>query len=137
MLHVRCLKKVFLLLKDLFYKQKNYGNSSGSAWNDITHFCNPMIVGIRAIELFHDSHVHSIQVTYLLADGTMYAAPRHGNNNGSRARITLSQKEQIVRVDGSADGIVINHLTFFSKNSREKAYGPYGIATQQEFNVEG
>ena len=117
----------------------NYGSQEGSDWDDdiICHESN--IVGIRSMDINYGSHINSIQVTYLLGNGSLREAPRHGGNGSSSSSIILSENERIVRVEGSTDGTVINHLVFISNDSNgtEKAYGPYGTPGQVHFNVVG
>ena len=120
---------------------KIYGSKHGIFWNDIISSCDPIIVGIRSIELYHDSlHIISIQVSYLLADGSVHTTSKHGGSGGSRSVIVLAMKEHITRVEGSTDGSDINHLSFMSLNSEgtQITHGPYGAKTEQmTFHVDG
>jgi len=66
-------------------------------------------------------------------------AARHGTNFGSRAVITLGEKERIKRIDGSSCNNVISHVTFTSENESGNitVHGPYGLRTREEFSVNG
>ena len=116
-----------------------HGSEEGLAWDDIIPCYEPVIIGIRKIDISYDSQINSIQVTYLLADGTLYTAPRRGGYGGSSSSIILGENKRIVYVAWATIGSVISHLRFFSKNSNgtEKQHGPFGVVTQMFFEVVG
>ena len=74
-------------------KSDSYGGGGGGAWDDVNKY-NP--VGVRSITIRHGNHVDSLQVTYLLADGSTYMAPKHGGTGGSQSSFTLAQDEMIM-----------------------------------------
>ena len=118
---------------------ENYGGEEGSAWDDKVCLTKPTVIGIRKIDISYGSQINSIQVTYLLADGTLYMAPRHGGSGNFSSSILLAEGERIVRVEGTTNGSAISHLAFTSKNPSaiENTYGPYGEIGHIGFNLEG
>ena len=116
-----------------------HGSEEGLAWNDIMPCYEPAIIGIRKIDISYDSQINSIHVTYLLAGGTLYTAPRHGSYGGSNSSIVLAKDERIVYVAWTTNGSAISHLRFVSKNSNgtEKQHGPFGEDTPIAMGVEG
>ena len=115
------------------------GGKEGLAWDDIMPCYEPAVTGIRKINISYDSQVNSIQVTYLLADGTLYTAPRHGSYSGSTSSFILAKDERIVLLVAATNDSVITSLQFNSKNSGgfETQYGPFGEDTQGAMEVGG
>ena len=74
-----------------------------------------------------------------MANGLLHRGPRHGGSGSSSSSIILSENERIVRVEGSTDGTVINHLFFISNDSNGDGnrYGPFGTTGQVHFSAEG
>ena len=116
-----------------------YGCTQGLIWDDDTLSHQPTIVGIRHVNISYENQINSIQVTYLLADGTLYNAPRRGSSIGYSASIALNKDERFIRIEGmeSASGII--QLIFTSKNSSgiESMHGPFGGTGGTPFNIEG
>ena len=115
------------------------GSEKGLAWDDIMPCYEPAITEIRKINISYDSQVNSIQVTYLLADGTLYTAPRHGSYGGSTSSFVLAKDERIVLVVAATNGSVITSLKFKSENSNgfEEQHGPFGEVTLETIEVVG
>ena len=115
------------------------GGTGGSVWDDgvLTH--TPTIVGVRSIHIRHGNQVDSIQVTYLLADGTTYTAPRHGGSGGSSSSFTLADDERIVRMEGKTNNVLVDQVTFITMKAdgTQKSYGPFGKTGKTSFSVEG
>ena len=115
------------------------GGSGGSAWDDgiLTH--SPAIVGVKSVNIRHGNQVDSIQVTYLLADGTTYDAPKHGGSGGSLSSFTLADSEMIIRVEGKTNNVLVDQVTFVTQTAdgRQNTHGPYGKTGQTPYSVEG
>ena len=120
-------------------KTKLFGGSGGSTWDDDINNHSPPIVGVSSIAVRHGNQVDSLQVTYLLADGNTYAAPKHGGTGGTASSFTLAEDEKIFRVAGKTNNTLVDQLTFFTRNSLgdEMKYGPYGKTGETPFSVEG
>ena len=120
-------------------KSAEFGGNGGKTWDDgvLTH--SPPIVGVRSITIRHGNQVDSLQVTYLLADGSTYTAPKHGGPGGSQSSFTLAEDEMIIRVEGKTNNTLVDQLTFVTRNSSGdvKEHGPYGKTGQTAFAVEG
>ena len=115
------------------------GTLGGSPWDDgiLTH--SPTIVGVHGIAIRHGNQVDSIQVTYLLADGSTYTANRHGGWGGTPSNFTLAEDEIIIRVEGKTNNCLVDQVTFISRkaNGIENKYGPYGKTGQTPFSIDG
>ena len=101
------------------------------------------IVGVRAITVTYSHQVESIQVTYLLANKTLYQAPRHGSdqNVNPPVNIKLVPGEYVLKIEGQTDGVSsVNQLsitTYFTKEFVTKKYGPFGMPGKLNFSLEG
>ncbi len=115
------------------------GGGGGNSWDDgiLTH--SPAIVGVKSINIHHGNQVDSIQVTYLLADGSTYAAPKHGGSGGSASSFTLAENEMIIRVEGKTNNVLVDQVTFITRtpDGTEHTHGPYGKTGETPFFVEG
>ena len=120
-------------------KTEYYGHTQGFLWDDIISSHQPTIIGIQHVNIFYGNQINSIQVTYLLADGTLYNATRHGRSVGYNVSITLNEDEHLVRIQGMESASSITQLIFISKNSSgiEVKYGPFGGTGETSFSVEG
>ena len=119
---------------------ENYGScTQGNIWDDGILSHQPTIVGIRHVSIFYRNQINSIQVTYLLFDGTLYNAPRHGSSIGYSVSITLNEDERFIRVEGMESASVITQLIFISKNSSgiESTHGPFGGPGETSFSIGG
>ena len=116
-----------------------YGCSQGLIWDDDILSHQPTIVGIRHVNISYENQINSIQVTYLLADGTLYNAPRRGSSIGYSASIALNEDERFVRIEGMQSASGVTQLIFISKNSSgiESTHGPFGGTGGTPFNIEG
>lgn len=116
-----------------------FGSIVGSYWDDniLTH--NPIIVGIRVINISYGSRVNSIQVSYLLADGTVFTAPQRGHSSGNMIFVILASNKRVIRVEGMQDDSGISQLLFVIKNSSgvERNQGPYGSFVGTSFSIQG
>ena len=119
---------------------ENYGScTQGNIWDDGILSHQPTIVGIRHVSVFYRNQINSIRVTYLLANGTLHSAPRHGSSIGYSVSITLNEDERFIRVEGMESASVITQLIFISKNSSgiESTHGPFGGPGETSFSIGG
>ena len=116
-----------------------YGRSQGLIWDDDILSHQPTIVGIRHVNISYENQINSIQVTYLLADGTLYNAPRRGSSIGYSTSIALNEDECFIRIQGMQSASGITKLIFISKNSSgiERMHGPFGGTGVAPFSIEG
>ena len=116
-----------------------YGCTQGLVWDDDILSHQPTIVGIRHVNISYENQINSIQVTYLLADGTLYNAPRRGSSIGYSASIALNEDERFFRIEGMESASGVTQLIFTSKNSSgiESMYGPFGGTGVAPFSIEG
>ena len=117
----------------------NYGSTQGLVWDDDILSHQPTIVGIRHVNISYENQINSIQVTYLLADGTLYNAPRRGSSIGHSASIALNEDERFVRIEGMESASGVTQLIFISKNSGgiESMHGSFGGTGGTPFSIEG
>ena len=120
------------------YESQEFGGRGGQGFSDPIEDYIPAIVGIKAIKICHQAVIESIQVTYLLADGSTYVAPKHGGNRGTETYIEFDAREELRKVFGQSNNLVINQLTFVTKsaNGIEKKYGPFGQTRVHPFPFE-
>ena len=123
-------------------KSELTGGSGGMPWEDAILEHSPAIVGVRSIAIRQKFYlwIQSIQVTYLLANGSTYTAAKHGWATGGTLRsFTLEDDEVIIRVEGKANyKNLVNQLTFITRKANSTArYGPYGGWGTTAFSVEG
>ena len=116
-----------------------FGGSVGSPWDDNIGRLRPMVIGIKQIKIRSGNQVDSFQVVYCQADGSQTQGVRHGGYGGSLSTITLAKDEQIVRVEGKTNGVLIDQITFIIRNSKgnEFSYGPFGKTGETPFSVDG
>jgi len=103
------------------------GGGGGEAFTDPVLTWEPAIQAIASITIGADRYVDSIQITYLLADGSRYAAPRHGGDGGKLHPIVFRDGEHIIAVSGNC-GDFVNQIGFTTQdgNGETRVYGPYG-----------
>ena len=96
-------------------------------------------MGIRHVNISYENQINSIQVTYLLADGTLYNAPRCGSSIGYNVSIALNEDERFIQIEGMESASGITQLIFISKNSsgNESTHGPFGGTGGTPFSIEG
>lgn len=115
-----------------------YGGSRGNYFSDAEDMIGT-IARIHSVTVRAGNQVDSIQVEYILADGSKYMAPRHGGRGGSPNRFTLDANEHIFKVEGKTNNILVDQLTFHTINEagRKRSYGPYGKTGRIPFSYEG
>ena len=115
----------------------SYGGRGGSSFDDGTD--NVRIVGIRTVKIRAGDQVDSIQVDYVISDGSIWSSPRHGGWGGRYNSFTLESDEYIWKVEGKTNKHVVDQLTFHVKNAAgdSKSYGPYGRTGNTPFSKEG
>ena len=123
------------------HKSQQFGGHGGVAFDDQVECHEPSIVGIKAIKTSAEVYkVHSIQMTYLLADGTTYVAPQHGVKHGHEKYIEFDAGEEIVMVAGKIfRSQHVAMLVFVTKtaNGIEKKYVFAGAHSGIPFRVSG
>ena len=104
------------------------------------YFEDPCAVSIHKIVItYFLHHISSIEITYNLANGTTYTAPRHGYDFGrfivrKLAEIIFDEGEEIVAITGAWTAqydFNDSPLTWFKfitikANGDHHVYGPYG-----------
>lgn len=113
---------------------RQYGGSGGDVFSDPVLTKDPPVVGIKTINIRSGAEVDAIQISYLLSNGAVYAAPTHGGSGGDPQVINFAKGEKILAVVGrSADRIdQLNFLTITDTGQRN-TYGPYGGNGGDEF----
>ena len=116
-----------------------FGGKGGIAFKDPIETHIPAIIGIKALRIRHGDQVDSIQVTQLLADGSTYVSPKHGGNGGQETYIEFEVGEEIVKVLGKTNSVLVDQLTFIAKtaNGTQRRYGPFGKTGQSPITVTG
>jgi hypothetical protein len=100
-------------------------------------------VGIKSIVISYSDQVDSIQVTYLLANKSLYQAPRHGSikNTNPPVEIKLRSGEYLYKIEGQTSGVNVDQLTLITRRPKDSAitiYGPFGRSgTKMNFTIEG
>ena len=121
------------------------GTNGGEYFNDYYNeggYLNTDFVGVRSIIVSYSDQVESIQVTYLLANKSLYQAPRHGSVKGINppVEITLVSGEYIQKIEGKTSGTLIDQLTITTHRPKQHAitiYGPFGTGGKTDFSSEG
>ena len=54
--------------------------------------------------------LNSIQVTYRLSNGSLYAAPRHGTNTTSSYTLSFSPDEYVEKIEGFSSGYIVEEI---------------------------
>src|SRR3989304_4502713 len=73
---------------------QQYGGTGGDVFSDPVLIKDPPVVGIKSITIRSGSKVDAIQVSYLLSDGTVYAAPKHGGSGGDPHLLKFPEGEK-------------------------------------------
>ena len=114
-----------------------YGGRGGMVFDDGAD--NVHIVGIRTVNIRAGDQVDSIQVDYILGDGSTFKAPLRGGLGGDPYSFTLAPDEYIYKVVGKTNNYIVDQLTFHVKNKAgvTKTYGPYGKTGDTPFSKVG
>jgi hypothetical protein len=106
---------------------QQYGGTGGDVFSDPVLTLDPPAVGIKSITIRSGSEVDSIQMSYLLSDGTTYDGPAHGGSGGSPTTINFAPSEKILAIVGRS-GSEIDQLNFLTitDTGQRNTYGPYG-----------
>jgi hypothetical protein len=106
------------------------GGRNGTAFDDLADIEGETVSNIYSIEIGVSQLVESIQVTYLLSNGSLYKAPKHGKVHISSPQIiTLNAGEYVERIKGKTDGEVIDQLTITTWSPNDghmRVHGPFG-----------
>lgn len=103
------------------------GGTGGDPWDDSTS--SPAeIVGIQSIQLYGGKYIDSIQVTYYLANGSVWQAPLRGGGGGDQTLIPLAQGETIYMITGQSGDVVdgITSISTVHPDGSTSTYGPFG-----------
>lgn len=122
-------------------KSEAWGGVDGTPFDDVVNSSVGLIAGVRILNIsFDEKQVGSIEIMYLLSNGSYYQGPRHGDPlSPPGVRIVLNEDEYIENVEGQTDGNVINQLTFTTRGPEyeRKIYGPFGGSGPLSFSFEG
>ena len=120
-------------------KSGGVGGPNGTVFDDWANTTNASIVGIRSINISHGDQVDAIQVSYLLANGSIYQAPRHGNYTTPPITITFESDEYVVKVEGKTNNAIVDQLTIttMGPSYETRVYGPFGKTGNLSFAFEG
>ena len=125
-------------------KSRGVGGPGGTPFDDLMdNDLSVDIKGVHSIALtYTDQSVESIQVTYLLSNGSYYQAPRHGGNSSSNpsVNIKLASGEHVEEIKGKGGDNLVDQLLFTVVKPEDrlvKEYGPYGASGDQEFSLKG
>jgi hypothetical protein len=102
-----------------------FGGGGGNAFDDKDIAPYP-IKKIVALAIRHGSIVDAIQATYLLENGSTWAAPKHGGDGGSQSDVLLQPNEAIVSFVIRSGSLVDNLTIVTELNGVFKEYGPFG-----------
>ena len=83
--------------------------------------------------------VQSIQLEYLLLDGSTKLRERHGNTTGDPNVISFDESEVLTGLEGGTYGSYIYQITFltYRQDGSNARYGPFGMDSQKCFSVYG
>jgi hypothetical protein len=98
------------------------------------------VVGIHSITVSNTTQFDSIQVTYLLANNSLYAAPKYGVDYGRPAlTIKFGPLEYLEKIEGRTDGLWVSELSFITRgpDQQRKIYGPFGNYAPIPFAFDG
>lgn len=115
---------------------------NGTAFDDVRNITGATIINIQSISIVSYYQVDSIEVTYLLSNGSLYKAPKHGDVDFSFPEIiNLDPDEFVEKIEGKTDGKVIDQLTITTRIPKDDGrivYGPYGMTNaSHNFAFEG
>ena len=117
-----------------------YGGKGEEIFNDY----NDDFIGIHSIlvSVTNSDKVESIQVTYLLANKSLYQAPRLGSVKGINppVEITLVSGEYVQKIEGKTSGVLIDQLTIVTRGPKQDVnttYRPFGYGRKTNFSSEG
>lgn len=115
-------------------------NTWGSPFDDAALPAFKDVVGLHSLTVGASTQINFIQVTYLLSNGSLYAAPSHGAPYYNlKFTIKLGPREYLERIEGKTDGLWVRQLTFITRGPeyRQRVYGPFGKDAPTPFAFEG
>ena len=125
-------------------KSESYGGSGGDPFDDFTSVSlgDAEILGVRNITITYAGQMESIQVTYLLSNGSFYHAPKHGGYYSTNKPFTikLATVEYGAGLEGKTNNVLVDQLSIITVMPRDhltKIYGPFGVTGKQEFSSKG
>lgn len=121
-------------------KTQGEGNPNGTIFDDVSNTTSA-IFNVRSLSIISMYQVDYLQVTYQLANGSLYRAPEHGDGIFNPETVTLAKDEYIECIRGSTSYELINQLTFTINSpnqSQKRLIGPYGTTVgEHNFTFEG
>ena len=122
-------------------KSPRQGGMNGTAFDDFNNGAPlpAIIVGVHSINISSGNQIDSIQVTYLLSNGSLFHAPTHGKPSHPPINITFGTDERIVKIEGKTNNQLVDQLTITTVGPayERRVYGPFGITGQIEWSLEG
>ncbi len=124
-------------------KSPAQGGPNGTAFDDLVDYdFNGVatIIGVRSINISFGDQVDSIQVTYILSNGSLFETPRRGKlSDQPLVNITLTPEESITKIEGKTNGALVDQLTITTvgPDYERKVYGPFGKTGLLSFSFEG
>ena len=115
------------------------GTCSGTLHDDKVDSIIPPVVGISMIKIRRGYLLDSIQVTYLLLDGSLYRGSFIGGTGGRLTSIHLSRDEELYRIVVSPNGDFVGRVAFYSKihETLNRSHGPYGTYNMNTTQLSG
>ena len=123
-------------------KQYGPGGNNGDYFDDVASVKDEtgqsLVTGIHLINISYGDIIDSIQVVYILANGSLYQAPRQGNATDKFTVIHLAPEEHVTLIETLHNGSLINQLTITTVGPDvRKIYGPFGTPALLQASMEG
>jgi hypothetical protein len=122
-------------------KSPGEGGLNGTSFDDLSdfNFALANITGVRNISISSGDQVDSMQVTYVLSNGSLFQAPRRGKVSHPPVNISLTSEESIVRLEGKTNGALVDQITIttIGPEYERKVYGPFGKTGLLSYSFDG
>ena len=123
-------------------KSPGQGGGFGTPFDDVADFNEPdvsPIIGIHAINISYEDFIEAIQITYILANHSLYEAPSRGRSSKPFVVINLESIEHVTELEGMTNGSVVNQLTIttLGPDYERRIYGPFGKPAPNQFSTKG
>lgn len=106
----------------------SFGGTGGDAFDD-TLLAPSRIVRLLALTIRSGTYMDSLQATYLMENGQVWAAPTHGGGGGNSNTISFSENQHITTMLLHTGGLVDQMTLITSRNGNpDHVFGPYGGA---------
>lgn len=118
------------------------GQEGGEAFDDwlLLNGSKACITGISSINISYGDQINSIQVTYLLSNGSLLLGPLHGKISKPPITIELGANEYVSKIRGNTNGVLADQLTIVTTGAtgyEHKVYGPFGKTGEKSFSFQG